>query len=160
MSDVLRMITPYVSPDALRAFLHTKKNLYNLYPNKYLGFTDIDGLQYVGTSENFGSEMLFETRKLRMNKPSIEAVLPSEYLSYYFDLIESDFINTYRQQNAVMACVKQNTLLPNHTYKIRFTNVELSYILRAKAYSNPDVEYSKFYQTYDNPVLIIDDTDK
>ena len=157
VSDVLRMLTPQASPDSLRAFLHASKNFYNLYTKRYFGHTDIDGLKYVGTFENFGSEMLFETRKLRMNRPPIEVVRPSEYLSYYFNIAASNFINTYNQQNMVVATLKKDVLLPNHKYTIRFNKVSSTCILRAKAYSNQGVQLSAFQMTYENPIIIIDD---
>ena len=157
VSDVLRMLTPQASPDSLRALLHASKNFYNLHTKRYLGYTDIDGLKYVGTFENFGSEMLFETRKLRMNRPPVEVVRPSEYLSYYFDITASNFINTYNQQNMIAAVLKKDVLLPNHKYTIRFNKVSTACILRAKAYSNQGVQYSAFQMTYENPIIIIDD---
>ncbi len=60
MNDVLRMKTPMASPDSIRALLQLSKQRYNLYTKRNVGYTDIDGLQYVGTIENFGSEMLLE----------------------------------------------------------------------------------------------------
>lgn len=158
MSDVIRMLTPMATPDSLRAFLRAKKNMYDLHTKRYFGYTDVDGLQYVGTAENFGSEMLFETRKLRMNRPPVEVVRPSEYMSYYFDLIPSDLINTYNQQNGVMACLKKDVLLPNHTYKIKFSHISTEHVLRSRAYSNEDVKHSGFLKTYTNPIIVVDDT--
>ena len=57
--------TPIASPDTLRAFLQTSKRFYGLHTARNIGYTDINGLQYSGTVENFGSEMLLETRSYK-----------------------------------------------------------------------------------------------
>ena len=158
--DVLRMLTPQMSPDSLREFLRICKSMYSLNTDKYLGYTDINGLQYVGTAENFGSEMFFETRKLRMDRPPAEVVEPSEYMSYYFEIKYSDFIETYDQQNMLMACLKKGVLLSNHEYKIRFTQAFPYHPLRAEAYSDQNVTLTQFFATHTNPKIIIDDTDE
>jgi len=156
MSDILRMRTTPASPDALRQLLQLSKSFYNLHTSKYFGYEDLDGLQYVGTSENFGSEILIETRKLRMNRPPEKIIHPSEMLSYFFNISHSDFINVYPQQNLLMGCVKTDVLLPNHAYGLKFTDVTIRYFARAEAYSDQNSCISAFYSTLTNPVLLID----
>ena len=151
------MQTPYASPDTLRAFLQASKKFYDLHVPRNFGFTDLPGLKYVSTVENFGSEALLETRKLRMDRPPTEVVKPNAYMQYYFNIMHSDLINTYDQQNLLMAMLKQNTMLHDHSYALRFTDAEIVYVLRAEAYGDDDVvRASKFLKTYTNPELLID----
>ena len=156
----MQMQTPYGSPDSLRQFLQLSKKFYQLHTPRDFGYEDCDGLQYVGSIHNFGSEMLLETRKLRMRKPPIPIIRPSEYFSYYFNISYSDFIEAYNQPNMVMGCVKRDVMLSDHTYKLVFENCELLYVNRADAYSDTDVRVSKFYATYTTPKLVIDDIEE
>jgi len=157
MSDILRMTSPKASPDALRQLLRLSKSFYDLHTPRFFGYTDIDGLQYVGSTANFGSEILLETRKLRMNRPPEKVINPSALLSYYFNISHSDFIEAYPQQNMLMGCVKKDVLLSNHTYQLRFSDVTLRYFARAEAYSDRKARISAFYATTANPVLVIDE---
>lgn len=159
MPDILRMRTPLATPDSLREMLQLSKKFYQLHTSRYLGYEDMDGLQYVGISENFGSEMLFESRKLRMNKPPAKIVKPCALLSYFFDISHSDFIETYPQQNLLMCCLKTGVLIPNHTYQLKFTNTHSRVYVRSSAYSDQDTVISVFRMTMDNPILVIDDVE-
>ena len=155
---VLITESPMMTPDALRAFLQTNKRFYDLHVPRNKGFMDTSGLQYVSTVENFGSELLLETRKLRMNRPPAEVVKPNAYLQYYFEIVHSGLIETYDQQNLLMALLKPNVMYHDHTYTIRFTGGEIGYTLRAEAYGENDkVRASQWFKTYNNPELIIDD---
>ena len=150
--------SPRMTPDSLRAFLQTNKRFYDLHVPRNKGYMDLSGLQYVSTVENFGSELLLETRKLRMNRPPAEVVKPNANMQYYFDLMHSDLIETYDQQNLLMAVLKPNVMYHDHTYTIQFTGGEIVYELRAEAYGENDrVHASKWFRTYENPVLQIDD---
>ena len=153
----MQMQTPHGSPDSLRQFLQLSKKFYQLHTPKDFGYEDCDGLQYVGSVHNFGAEILLESRKLRMRKPPIPIIRPSEYFSYYFDIAYADFINTYRQPNMLMGCVKSDTMLSNHTYQLVFNDCEECNANRAEAYSDQNVHVSKFYKTTTNPILMIDD---
>ena len=159
MSDILRMKTTQSSPDALRQKLRLSKSFYDLHTSKYLGFEDMDGLQYVGTLQNFGSEMLMESRKLRMNKPPVKVIKPCSTLSYYFNMTYADFIDAYPQQNMVMACVRENVLLSNHTYQLKLPSTVYKRYVRSEAYSDQAVYTTYFRMTDINPVLIIDDVE-
>lgn len=159
MADILRMKTPAATPDSLRQLLQLSKKFYDLHTRRYLGFEDIDGLQYVGTSENFGSELLFESRKLRMNRPPEKFIKPCALLTYFFQISHSDFIEAYPQQNLLMACVKKDVLLSTHSYSLRFDNASFKYFVRSEAYSDQESHASIFYVTTTNPTLIIDDVE-
>ena len=151
--------TPYVSPDAFRAYLQLQKRFFENHTKCSLGYEDSGGLQYVGTVKNFGSEMLIETDKMRMNKPPLNDVQLSGEFAYFFQLKYSDFIETYEQQHMIMGCVKPNTMLSNHTYKLKFINTEEVNIMRAEADGDFYTRKSLFVKTIDNPRLIIDDTE-
>lgn len=159
MSDILRMKTTQSSPDALRQLLHLSNKFYDLHTDRSKGYEDMDGLQYVGTMENFGSEMLFETRKLRMNRPPAKIVKPCATLSYYFNISHADFIESYPQQNMLMGCVKENVLLSNHTYQLKFSSTVSTRYVRSEAYSDQDAYLSYFRMTNINPTLIVDDVE-
>ena len=74
MTDTSMEFSQFMSPDSLRKATQLLKNMYDLHTKRYCGYEDINGCQYVGTVENFGSEMLFETRKLLMNKPPLKNI--------------------------------------------------------------------------------------
>ena len=148
--------TPYMSPDALRATLQLRKRFYDLHTKRSAGYMDLNGLQYTGTVENFGSEILLESRKMKMQKPPIASAVCNDTLSYYFNIQYSDLIDTYDQQNMLMACIKPNTMLSNHTYQIQFTDCERVVMLRAEADGDTTVHPRFFYRTFINPVLMID----
>lgn len=157
--DIIRMMTDMSSPDSLRQLLQLSKKFYDLHTKKYFGYEDNDGLQYAGTAENFGSELLLETRKLRMNKPPVKFINPNSLFEYYFDISHSDFIESYPQQNLLMGCVKRDVLLSNHTYQLKFTNTSFRKYVRSEAYSDQLQRTSAFRMTMDNPILIIDDVE-
>lgn len=157
MSEPLKVTSPFGSPDSLRAMQQSFKQFYDLHTKMDYGYEDVDGLQYVGTVRNFGSEMLLESRKLRMTRPPYNVIKPSVLFEYYFNITHSDYINTYDQQNMLMACLKPNVCFEPHTYKIRIDDAEEVWILRADGYSEEDVRKHKFLRTYTNPVIIIDD---
>lgn len=110
--------TPIASPDTLRAFLQTSKRFYGLHTARNIGYTDIDGLQYSGTVENFGSEMLLETRKMRMLKPPANAIRTNDNVHRWFDLSDSDYINTYLLQHMMMAVPKTSDMDPRNLHRI------------------------------------------
>ena len=156
----MQMQTPYGSPDSLRQFLQLSKKFYQLHTRKNFGYEDCDGLQYSGSIQNMGAELLLEARKLRMRKPPIPIIRPSQFFAYYFNISYSDFIDTYRQPNMIMGCVKKDVMLSNHTYQLRFDDCELVNVNRAEAYSDHDVRISQFYQTTIPPTLIIDGSEE
>ena len=74
MSENTFRSSPQMTPDSLRQKLHMDKAFYELHTKKYFGRQDINGLEYAGTVENFGSEMLLESRKMRMLRPPLSEV--------------------------------------------------------------------------------------
>ena len=67
--------TPLITPDSARKVFQLMNRLFDGYTKKNCGHEDIDGLQYAGTVNNFGSEIYFESRKMRMDKPPIQSLL-------------------------------------------------------------------------------------
>ena len=82
----------FITPDSLRKILNSLKNLYESHTKKYYGKTDTEGAQYAGTVENFGSEILMESRKMHMDKPPMMNLFLKNTVSQYFDLEYSDLI--------------------------------------------------------------------
>lgn len=154
---ILATESPIATPDSLRAFLQLSKRFYELHTVRNLGYKDIDGFQYVGTTENFGSEILLESRKLRMMKPPVDLVRASCYVRDYFDITQSDFINTYDQQNMMMCTFKRDILDPKYTYHILFEDVEEVIIPRSEADGDFTVKGSRFYRTTTLPSLVVTD---
>jgi len=151
--------SPFVGPDSLRETTRLLKNLYDLHTKRYCGYEDINGSQYVGTVENFGSEQLIESRKILMDKPSLKNIFIENTFDFYFDIQYSGSVNTYDQQNMLSAVLKKDVLLSNETYRIRFDNVEISNVPRSKSSSDPNVIKDYFLHTETSPHLVIESTD-
>lgn len=151
--------TPYGSPDSLRQFLQLRKQFYNLHVTADTGFEDCDGLQYSSSIQNFGAEILLESRKMRMRRPPVPIVKPNRYFSYYFNITYSDYIDSYEQSNMLMGCVKSNTMMSNHTYQLLFEDCEIVNVIRSNSYSDKRVHVTKFYRTTTDPKLVIDDSE-
>ena len=151
--------TPYGSPDSLRQFLQLRKQFYNLHVTADTGFEDCDGLQYSSSIQNFGAEILLESRKMRMRRPPVPIIKPNRYFSYYFNIDYSDYIDSYEQSNMLMGCVKSNTMMSNHTYQLLFEDCEIVNVIRSNSYSDKRVHITEFYRTTTDPKLVIDDSE-
>lgn len=151
-------LTSYMSPDSLRKTTQLLKNLYDLHTKKYCGYEDINGSQYNGTVENFGSELLLEARKILLDKPSLANIFVENTFDFYFDIQYSDLIDTYDQQNMLCAVLKKDVLLSNNEYRIRFDNVDFINIPRAQSWSDPSVYKDPYIKTTTPPTLIITDS--
>lgn len=151
--------SPFVGPDSLREATHLMKALYDSHTKRYCGYEDINGSQYVGTVENFGAEMLLETRKILMDKPPLKNIFIENTFDFYFDINFAGFVDTYDQQNMLSAKLKKNVLLSNNTYRIKFENVIQKFIPRSKSSSDPNVIRDKFLYTTIPPKLIITNGD-
>ena len=145
----------FVGPDSLRATTQLLKNLYDLHTKRYCGYEDINGSQYEGTVENWGSEMLLEARKILLNKPSLKNIFIENTLDFYFDIQYSEFINTYNQENMLCAVLRKDVLLSNREYVIRFSDSDIIRVPRAQSSSDPKVFVDEFIHTTTPPVLVI-----
>lgn len=166
MSDRFVSDTPYGSPDTLRAFLQMTKKLYQHYPSKQIGSTDQYGLQYIGTVENFGSEALIESRKLRMNQLPIAFAKCCNLMQYYFKLQYSEYVQTYSQQNMIDVIPNGDTIMayPStvtspHTYTLQASDLIPIRIVRPHNVSSSTTNRDQWYMTYTNPKLIIDNVE-
>ena len=159
MSDKSMEFSQFMSPDSLRKATQLLKNMYDLHTKRYCGYEDINGCQYVGTVENFGSEMLFETRKLLMNKPPLKNIFIENTFDFYFDIQYSEIINTYDQQNMLCAVLRKDVLLSDKEYCIKFNDVEIVNIPRAQSWSDPIVYKDPYIKTKIPPILCIKSSD-
>lgn len=156
MSDKVPMeFSSYMGPDALRKTTQLLKNLYDVHTKRYCGYEDINGSQYVGTVENFGSEMLLESRKLLLDKPSLKNIFIENTFDFYFDIQYSELIDTYDQQNMLCAVLRKDVFLQGYQYRIQFNDFEFVNIPRAHSWSDPDVFKDPYIRTKTPPTLLI-----
>jgi hypothetical protein len=120
MSEPIRESSPMIGPDSLRKINQVNKAFFETHTKRNYGRADVYGSQYSGTVENFGFEMLLESRKLKMQKPSLQGVFAIDNYKYYFDLQYSNMIETFEQQGMLEAVLRKDVFLPNKEYKIRF----------------------------------------
>lgn len=156
MSNVERL-TPFIGPDTLRKLTQLMKSHFDSYIKKDVGYEDIDGSSYVQSIRNFGNEILFENRKLLMDKPSLKNIIIDDDMSFYFNIEYSELVNTYDQQYMIIALLKKDVFINNYTYTLRFDNCDDEYILRAKSSSDPNVYRGLFIHTTTPPTLIVND---
>ena len=161
--------SPFMTPDSLRQFLKMNKSMYDLHTKKNYGLNDTGGIKYSGTVENFGSEILIESNKLRLNHPPIESLNISSDIQFYFDLKFYDELYTepegyvysnndrYFQQNMVCGLLKEDTLINGKSYKIIMNDIKLVYHLNSHSTSDSEVKRMAFFETTTPPILRIED---
>ena len=164
MSDIPKRYEYFVSPDGVRKLTQLMKSHFDGYPSKDKLYNDSKGLQYNGSVYNYGSELLFETNKLKMTRPPIRNLSYGKDTTFYFDIKYSDIINTYEQQNLLSCYLKKDVLVASHTYYIKFTNVTEFFVIRSTNTSagntfNPSkgnsvVFKDTYYKTNDFPILV------
>ena len=163
-NENIREAIPIMSPDSLRASLDFLKKFNDTHPKRNTLYTDTDGNKFIGTTENFGDEILIESRKLILDKPSLKKVFEENTFSEYFDIGYSELIEHREQQNMMVALLKDKVFSANKTYQIIFSNCKLEKFIRAKADGliNTGYDYKvindEFYVTEDCPKLMITDT--
>ena len=128
------MSTPFESlhimtPDTTRALNNSNKNLYDTCVKREYNFKELSqNLQYSGTVENFGSEVLLEARKLNE-----KYILPESFFSKdvivsnikaYFEPMWSPLTPT-TEQCPIVQCVLKDIFLDNHTYELYIEDAEL-----------------------------------
>lgn len=163
MSNPIKETSPIITPDTLRKINQLNRAFYDTHTKKNFGRTDTWGSQYSGTIENFGFESLLETRKLKMEKPSLEGVFGINTFKNYFDLRYSNMIETYDQQTMIEAVLKKDTFLPNKEYTLKFVDCKDVYIARSESWGALNTETpsnvykNRFIHTTTPPTLIIRD---
>ena len=155
MRDRPKELSSFTTPDTLRQFLNMMKHFYQLHTPRNRGSVDADGVHYVGTVENFGSELLFETHQLQSKKPPIGYLKISDQLQLFFDVQHSDFISTFDQQNMLCCLLKPDIMENGFTYDIVFDDVVDMYVYRAESTSDPVVRRDLFLYTTTTPNLQI-----
>ena len=156
-NNIPKEYSPFISPDGLRRTLQFLRNYYDSYTKKNYGYEDINGSQYSGVAENFGSELLLEARKILMDKPSLKNIFIHNTFEFYFDITYSNLINTYDQQYILEAKLSKDALLSNKEYRIKFSNCKKCFILRSESLSDTIVRRDIFAFTTTPPVLVIHD---
>lgn len=156
-NESAKEFSPFVTADGLRASLRMLERFYDNHTKTNCGYEDINGSKYVGVIQNFGSELLLETRKLLMALPSLKNIFVENTFDFYFDIQFSDLINTYDQQSLLVAVLEKDVLLSNKEYRIEFNDCLDTVVLRADSWSDPSVRINKFVQTSTPPTLIISD---
>jgi hypothetical protein len=135
------------------------------------GYVDTNGSVYNGTVNNFGGELLLESRKLFLNKPNIDKINVSSEFLYYFDIKYAGDVSTYEQQNLIICTLKENVFTDNHTWKLKFpcdsrprkislpdtnkNNIDLG-IVHSLSKSDGIICRESFFQT-DKDVVIVKD---
>ena len=171
MSDRVIEKTFIMEPDSLRQFLKMNKKLYDLHTNKNYGLDDTGGIKYAGTVENFGSEILIESNKLRLKKPPIQSLNISSVLGFYFNLQFyeelDDYtdcyvyqnLNRFYKQNLVCGLLQSSRLINGYSYSIIYNDIELVFHLGSESTSDDNVKRMAFFKTTVPPVLRVVDND-
>lgn len=158
MSDEIIRKYPFVSPDTMRAKLHTDKNLFNGYTKKSFGTEARNGTKYVGDIQNWGSEMLLESRNMRLNRPPLGDIYPCDILKTYFEMTYDDNVNSYDQENALMFLLRKNALYHKKIY-IKFTNMEEHPLIRSNQDSSTVAWLQWAWRTTTPPTLCFESDD-
>ena len=157
-NEVVREVNPIVSPDSIRASLNFLNAFNETHTKRFCSREDANGCKYIGTTENFGDEILIESRKLKMDKPSLKKVFNVNTFDDYFDIDFSHLIESYHQQNMLVALLKKDVLIHGSEYILKFENCTKQEIIRAE-YNDTDPHHTVtdlFYVTETPPSLIID----
>ena len=158
MSEIIRK-NPYVTPDSMRQKLHMDEQFFDLHTKNVYNREDINGSPYVGNIQNWGAEMLLETRKMKLDHPPLGDIILNDSFHEYFELDYDDNLNTYMQENAIMCLLKKDALHSLETddeteWRIVFKNVEPYVIPRADVSSNPLTMKHVVWKTNEPPVLV------
>ena len=172
--NVLKRKYPITTPDTLRRVLHANKAFFDTHVKKNEGYVDINGSVYNGTVENFGGELLLESRKLLLNKPSIDKIKVSSEFLQYFDITYAGDVSTYEQQNLIICTLKEDVFTDNHTWQIKLPcdsrpiprlltpypqdTIDLG-MIHSLSKSDSIISRENFYQTDKDVVIIKDGVD-
>jgi len=154
----VRRQSPHVSPDSMRQKLHMDERFFDSHTKKSVGYEHQNGTQYSGNIQNWGSELLLETRKMRLNRPPLGDIILNHAFREYFTLQYDDNLNTYEQENAIMGLLKKNVLSDDRAY-LKFENVTKMLLPRAQASSESYVYPHLVWKTSTPPILHIHDVD-
>ena len=161
-NEVVREVNPIVSPDSIRASLNFLKAFNETHTKRFCSREDADGCKYIGTTENFGDEILIESRKLKMEKPSLKRLFKKNTFEDYFDIDFSDLMESYYQQNMLIALLKKDVLIKGSEYILKFEGCTKEEVIRSKNYKDSDdvAESETFYTTTTPPTLVINELEE
>lgn len=158
----MKQDTSMLTPDGLRKTLQLNNSFFDTHTKKNFGRGDINGSEFSGTVENFGFEMLMETRKHKLEKPSLKNLFVDNKMDYYFDIQYSKMIETYEQQGLLEAVLRKDVFLSNKIYQLRFDDCHTEYVPRSEVWGgyndeNPESYVFKdiFAKTSTPPTLVI-----
>ena len=153
--NVIRQ-TPNVTPDSMRQKLHMDERLFNGYTPKSFGYTATNQTQYSSNIQNWGSELLLETRKLKLDRPPLGDIhllsTSEDAFKQFFELKYSDNRDSYEQECCVMAILKKGVLHNRKVY-LTFTNVKKVILPRALSDSENKVYPHVVWKTTTPPFL-------
>lgn len=154
MSQITREY-PMMTPDSLRAKLRIDQKLFGSYTPRTFTRQHTNGTKYVGTLENWGDEMLLESHKLKMQYPPFQQLVCSDTIMKHFDLHYDTEVNSFAEPNAIMACLKKDTLLndASRDYVIQYTNCQRVNVLRSLSSSDPEPTLQVVFKTTTPPEL-------
>ena len=144
---------PLVTPDSIRAKLHIDRKLYGTYVDRSTMHTHTNGTKYVGTLENWGSELLVEAHKLKMKYTPFNIFHYSDAAQRYFDFHYGTELNSVYQPNVILGCVNMDNVPQNRCY-IQFHSCKRDVILRSTSYSDPDLSLMTYYKTSSPPNFV------
>ena len=128
MSDINRKY-PLMTPDTVRQKTHIDKSFFDLHTPKEKGYEHTNKTQYVGNVQNWGSELLLETRKLRQRKPPLGDVHIDPGMAHMFNIKYADEPSTYLQDCPIAISLKGNEIANRKMYFL-FEECEPMYIPR------------------------------
>ena len=128
MSDIKRKY-PLMTPDTIRQKTHIDKSFFDLHTSKEKGYEHTNKTQYVGNVQNWGSELLLETRKLRQRKPPIGDIHINPGMAYRFNMKYADEPSTYLQDCPIAISLKDIGISNKKMYLL-FEDCEPMYIPR------------------------------
>lgn len=149
----------YMNPDSTRKFLRLNKKLFESHTDKNYSVSDEYEITNSGTFENFGSEVLAESRRLSNDRVEYFKDFYSPEFKFYFDFLWSPVTPTINQNTVVQCNLKEDVLLSGYTYTLVFKDVTQTYILRSDSDSDPNVKKQFFYNSDNVSIHITDESD-
>ena len=147
---------PMMTPDSLRAKTHIDKKFFGTFLSRSFMRTHTNGTKYVGTMENWGSEMLLESHKLKMRYTPFQALKFSPAVKRYFDLHYGDSLDSLHQPTPILCCLKKDSIPPFETCYIQFEDCVKDVILRAPSTTEKNPTIQTVFRTTTPPKFVID----
>ena len=111
--SVIKRQYPWVSPDTVRMRLKLDKMFFDQHVKRSFLREHTNGSKYVGTIENWGSELFLESHKLKMKLPPFQTYVCNDWTKFYFDMHYAPEINSFHQPNAIALHLKKDVISSN-----------------------------------------------